>query len=309
MTRHFSPNHPLSRRRAIGIAGGLLAGWLDPRPGTGSAPVVRPGGYARPELLVDVSWLQEHLEDESLLVVGFSPPDEFRTAHIPGAVQVDWPELEIIDTSDGSIANWRETVGSILGNLGITAERMVVVYDGGTLFAARLWWILHYLGHRDVRVLNGGLPAWREAGLEVEPGPAAPAAGDPYVGDHLPDALAQLDDVLASLDDPGVTLVDARTPDEFAAGHIPGAVNVNYPLNAQPDPPHTWKPADELLALYKDRGVLPDQRVIPYCTSGVRSAVTAFTLHLIGFERVALYTGSWQEWGAHPDTPKASGGS
>jgi thiosulfate/3-mercaptopyruvate sulfurtransferase len=258
-------------------------------------------------MLVDVAWLLDRPDVDSLIVVGFTPAGEFAAAHIPGAVQVDWPELEVVDTSDTSIEAWEDNVGAILGNLGISPDRPIVAYDDGTLFAARLWWILHYLGHRDVSVLNGGLPAWRDARLEVETGPAVPAVTDPYAGDAQPDTLAQLDEVLASLDDPHVILVDARTPEEFAAGHIPGAVNVNYPLNAQPDSPHTWKSADELLALYRGIGVTPDKLVIPYCTSGVRSAVTAFSLHLIGFERVALYTGSWQEWNAHPETPKATG--
>jgi thiosulfate/3-mercaptopyruvate sulfurtransferase len=307
--RPFS-NHTLSRRRAIGIAGGVMLASRSRGPAaTWSTPVASPSGYTQPEILVDVSWLQNRLDDESLVVVGFMPLNSFESAHIQGSVQVDWPELEVIDTSDASLAAWRESIGSILGNLGITPESGVVAYDDGTLFAARLWWILHYLGHRGVRVLNGGLPAWRETRLTVESGEAVPKAVDPYSGEPMPDALAQLDEVLASLDDPDVVLVDARTPEEVAAGHIPGAVNVNYPLNAMPDPPHTWKPADELLALYGELGVTSDKRVIPYCTSGVRSAVTAFTLRLIGFERVALYTGSWQEWSAHPDTPKATGGS
>ena len=110
-----------------------------------------------------------------------------------------------------------------------------------------------------------------------------------------------------SLDDPNVALVDARTPEEYAAGHIPGAVNVNFPRNAEPDEPKYWKPAAELLALYADHGVTADKQVIPYCATGVRSAVTYFTLRLLGYDDVALYTGSWDEVGRPRGHPEGDG--
>ncbi len=112
---------------------------------------------------------------------------------------------------------------------------------------------------------------------------------------------------MANLEVANAVILDARKLEEYAEGHIPGAVNINFPLNAAPEPPKFWKPASELRALYEEAGVTPDKRVIPYCASGVRSAVTAFSLHLIGYEQLALYTGSWLEWGENPDTPKATG--
>jgi thiosulfate/3-mercaptopyruvate sulfurtransferase len=157
-------------------------------------------------------------------------------------------------------------------------------------------------------VLDGGLPAWQDVDDAVETGIfEAPSGGDAYQGMPNPDLLAQLDEVMESLEDPDVVLLDARTPEEYAKGHIPGAVNLNFPLNASPEPPKFWKPADELQTMYDDVGAAPEKMVIPYCASGVRSAVTAFTLHLLGYKNVALYTGSWLEWGENPDTPKAEG--
>lgn len=277
--------------------------------GTPSGPAGVSGGYANAGSLVDAAWVEQNRSDASVVVVGFMPPEEFARGHIPGSVQIDFPELEVIDTSDASIADWHIEVGSLLGNLGITPDSTVVAYDAGSLFAARLWWILNYLGHERAAVLNGGLTAWQEAGYPTETGPvdALTVELEPYRGHAHPDRLAQMDEVRAALDDDSIALVDARTRDEYTEGHIPGAVNLNYPLNALPEPSRRWKPASELSAMYEEIGVTPELHVIPYCSTGVRSAVTAFTLHLIGYDDVALYTGSWLEWGADPDTPKEMG--
>jgi thiosulfate/3-mercaptopyruvate sulfurtransferase len=308
------PRPVLTRRQAlgaglvIGIGAVIRTSGIPPAVAEGTPGLEAGTGYARPEGLVTAEWLRENLDDPSLVLVGFMSVDEFEVARIPGSVQIDWPELEVIDTSDASIEGWREDTQQLLGNLGIAPDRTVVVYDNGTLFAARLWWILHYLGHENVHVLDGGLPAWQDVDDAVETGPFdAPSGGDAYRGTPNPDLLAQLDEVMESLDDPDVVILDARTPEEHAEGHIPGAVNLNFPLNASSEPPKVWKPADELQTMYDDVGATPEKMVIPYCASGVRSAVTAFTLHLLGYENIALYTGSWLEWGENPHTPKAEG--
>lgn len=307
-----------SRRRALllgagattlALAGGFRSSLAQ---SMSNATPAAESDYTHPEMLVDAAWLSDHLADPAVVLVGFMPAEEFAEAHIPGSVQLDWPALEVIDTSDESIERWRDEVTRLLASIGITGDRTVVAYDAGTLFAARLWWVLHYLGHDDIHVLNGGLAAWRmsNGAITADATPAAPAespAIDSLQTTLRPDALAQLDEVRASLDDPDVAIVDARTPDEYAAGHIPGAVNINYPRNALAEAPKLWKPAGELRAMYESAGVTPDKYVIPYCSTGVRSAVTWFTLRLIGYDSTALYTGSWKEWSDHPETPKASG--
>jgi len=283
---------------------------LDRAPGSAS-PVGGSGGYAHPEMLAEAGWLREQLDNPRVRVVALTPADEFASGHIPGAGQIDWPTLEVADTSNASIARWHERVARQLADLAITPEQTVVVYDNGTLWATRLWWVLYEVGHRDVRVLNGGFSAWQTAGGETATGPpdhvVATPAPAPYPVAPMPDALAQLTEVRARLGDSAAAIVDARTPEEYTAGHIPGALNLNYPLNAVPDVPKRWKPAAELREMYSALGISPDQLVIPYCTTGVRSAVTFFTLRLIGYEHVALYTGSWKEWGADPETPKTTG--
>jgi thiosulfate/3-mercaptopyruvate sulfurtransferase len=299
----------------LGIIGIIVAPARGPAAASGATPVAAPSsgatGYTHPEMLVEAGWLRDHLDDPALRVIALTPADEFATVHIPGAGQIDWPALEVTDTSNTSIARWHERVARQLADLAFTPEQTVVVYDNGTLWATRLWWVLYEVGHRHVRVLNGGFSAWQTAGGETATGPPdhvvetpAPA---PYPVAPMPDALAQLTEVRARLGDSAAAIVDARTPEEYTAGHIPGALNLNYPLNAVPDVPKRWKPAAELREMYSALGISPDQLVIPYCTTGVRSAVTFFTLRLIGYEHVALYTGSWKEWGANPETPKTTG--
>lgn len=263
--------------------------------------------YARPNLLVSADWLQNHRDDDNLVVAGVISPGPFATAHIPDSMQIDWPELEIVDTSPLGIDAWQSQISAIIGQLGITPDSTVVAYDDGTLFASRLWWVLHYLGHRDVRVLDGGLAAWQAAGGDVASGDAVMNPVGIYGGTPQPTVLATYDEVLGSLGKPDVAIVDARTPEEYAAGHIPGAVNVHYTENTTPDSPLYWKPASELLDLYAAVGVKPDKRVIPYCYSGVKSAVDFFTLHLLGYDDVALFTGSWNEWSVMPGAPIETG--
>jgi len=308
MNRH--DRYRSTRRTVIGagLALGLGGSRAVHAEATPEASPVGDEGYARPEMLVDAAWLHDRLDEPSVLVVGLMPAETFAEGAIPGSVQIDWPDLEVTDTSNASLAAWQAKVEGRLTGLGITRDRTVVAYDEGTLFAARLWWVLHHLEHERAHVLNGGLPAWIGAGYEVATDQPAPVAADePYAGTTLPDALAQVPEVEAAIGDAGTIIVDARTPDEYADGHIPGAVNINFPLNAEPDAPKFWKPAHNLKRLYGEVGVTPDRQVIPYCSTGVRSAVTYFTLRLIGYDDVSLFTGSWAEWTLDSDRPVTTG--
>jgi thiosulfate/3-mercaptopyruvate sulfurtransferase len=264
-------------------------------------------GYARPELLVSAAWLQDNIDREDLVVVGLMPEADFIPSHIPGSQQIDWPSLEIVDTSDIGIDTWQSQIAAAIGQLGITPSSAVVIYDDGTLFAARLWWVLHYLGHADVRVLDGGLAAWQAAGGEVVEGDPVQNPVGIYEGTPNPAVLATYTEVLDSLDQPDVIIVDARSNAEYVEGHIPGAVNVHYLDVADADPPLYWKSEAALQELFAGAGVERDKRIIPYCFSGVKSAVMFFTLYLVGYDDVALYTGSWNEWSMMPDAPIETG--
>jgi len=275
-------------------------------PAAADTPVATPTGYAHSDWLVDPGWLDRHLGDSGLQVIALTPADEFAKGHIDGAMQVDWPDLAL--TESAQIDSWRAQMETLLTKLGVTPSDTVVVYDGGTLYAPRLWWILYQLGQQDVRILNGGLPAWTAAGLPVSKGAAHPAAAaQPYQGRPNDAAIATVDQVVAALNDPNTVLVDARTKDEYDQGHIPGAVLFPFTDMATPNSPHVWKSVEELQKAFTALGVTPDKHVIVYCSSGVRSAGVYFTLRLIGYDDVALFSGSYDEWSADPNRPVEKG--
>src|SRR5262245_29635511 len=199
------------RRRPMRILSVVLLSFLflssttpiaNAQPATPS-PSPTANDYAHPELLVDASWLKAHLADPKVRVVALMPADVFEKAHIPGAAQIDWPDLNVTDTSDPSIAHWQGEIEQKLTALGITPDDTVVIYDDGTLYAARLWWVLNQIGHKDAHIFNGGLGAWTTAGGTTESGPSTVApADDPYKGVPIPDLISTIDEVEAELDDP-----------------------------------------------------------------------------------------------------------
>ncbi|QIS09325.1 sulfurtransferase [Nocardia arthritidis] len=250
--------------------------------------------------LLDVRWL---LGDPD-------GPQHYLDGHIPGAVFVDM-ETEL--AAPASPARGRHPLPEI-GQLekcarswGIKAGDSVVAYDAnGGLAAARAWWLLRWGGLADVRILDGGLPAWTAAGGELASG----AEPDPEAGDVVltPGHLPVIDADTASRW-PGV-LLDARAGERYRgetepidprAGHIPGAVSA--PTAENLDPSGRFRGVDELRDRFKDLGAGP---VAVYCGSGVTAAHQIAALAMVGVE-AALYPGSWSQWSNDPKRPVATG--
>jgi thiosulfate/3-mercaptopyruvate sulfurtransferase len=206
-------------------------------------------------------------------------------------------------------ADWAVT----LGRLGVTPDRHVVVYDSqGGMYAARAWWMLLWVGHRAVSVLDGGLAAWTAAGGTVETGEAVPAAeAAPYpVGTSL---VASVDADALSKSLGRVTLLDARAGERFRgevepldarAGHIPGARSRFFKDNL--DASGRFRPAAELKAAFEAFGALPGD-VVHQCGSGVTACHNLLAMEVAGLSGSALYPGSWSEWSADPSRPVAVG--
>ncbi|GAA1951376.1 sulfurtransferase [Agromyces allii] len=277
--------------------------------------------YAHPERLVSTQWLADHLGEPGLVVV---ESDEdvllYETGHIPGSVKVDWhTELNdpvVRDYLDG------EQFAALLGSKGIARDSTVVIYgDKNNWWAAYALWVFTLFDHEDVRLLDGGRDLWIAEGrdLTTEPTSVTPVEY-PVVERSDDEVRAFKEDVLAHFGNP---LIDVRSPEEYSgertsapaypeegalrAGHIPTAASVPWARAAAGD--GTFKDRAELDAIYRDEVGLKDgDDVIAYCRIGERSSHTWFVLtHLLGFENVRNYDGSWTEWGSAVRVPIATG--
>jgi thiosulfate/3-mercaptopyruvate sulfurtransferase len=243
------------------------------------------------------------------LVLDARPAHEFAGGHLPGAIHLDLWGVSLIDTSDAPLRAFMWMMGHLFSLRGVTPDRPVVVYEEDSgMRAARVFWLLEYLGHPDACVLDGGLRAWTAAGLPVTTEAVAPVPSS-WHGTPLPDRLATWQDVSDRVGRPGVVLLDTRSDDEYLGrvararrgGAIPGAVHLEWVRNLQPD--GRFKSPEDLGRMYAGAGVTPDLEVVTYCQGGYRAAHSYLALRAAGFPRVRNYTGSWKEWGDREDLP------
>ncbi|MGO9361136.1 MAG: 3-mercaptopyruvate sulfurtransferase [Xanthobacteraceae bacterium] len=278
--------------------------------------------------LVSTEWLASHLDDPSLRVIDASfkmpgvlplPADDYLAAHIPGAVFFN---VEAISDHDSPLPHMfpgEQQFARDVAALGISSDNLVIAYDAGNWVAApRAWWMFLSFGHRNVKVLDGGLQKWRAEGRALQSGPASPKPGrftarfDPA----FVRSKAQLVDNLASRRE---QLIDARARNRFEGsvaeprpglrvGHIPSSLSL--PSSEMYDAKTgLMKPVDELRALFGREGLDLQRPVVTTCGSGVSAAVLTLALYRLGVRGSALYDGSWSEWGLPDGPPIATGGA
>jgi thiosulfate/3-mercaptopyruvate sulfurtransferase len=263
------------------------------------------------DVLVTADWLEENLENEQVRVIEVSVvPGVFERGHIPGAVNFVW-HTDFVDTVQRNIVS-QERFQELARAAGINDDTTVVLYgDNNNWFAAWGAWIFNLYGFEDVRLLDGGRVKWEADGRALSTSPAAYEEGNITIGEANADLRALLPEVLDVVEgeSQGV-LIDIRSGAEYngeifapegvqelavRAGHIPGAVNVPWGQNVNED--GTFKSREELRELYAGLGIDGSTPIVTYCRIGERAALTWFVLHeLLGYD-VALYDGSWTEWG------------
>lgn len=269
--------------------------------------------YANPQSLVETDWLAEHLDDDGYRLVEVDvDTNSYAEAHIPGAVGWNWT-TQLQQPVNRDIPTQQEW-DALLSAAGISNDTKVILYgDNHNWFAAFAYWLFKVYGHEQVQLLNGGRTKWLAEGRATTTDVPAYTATSYVSAGGNPSLRALRDDVAGTLGTGSVTLIDVRSPAEFAGellapanlpqegaqrgGHIPGAGNVPWATAVQED--STFKSADELQKIYGEKGVDASKPAIAYCRIGERSAHTWFVLsELIGVEDVRNYDGSWTEWGS-----------
>ncbi|NLG99365.1 MAG: sulfurtransferase [Chloroflexi bacterium] len=295
---------------------------------TTSLPIPETGAqYPNGRILAGVDWLESVLEDPRIRILDARSGSAYAQGHIPGAVNI--PLNAIIAEVDGIAFEFdQDKVQEALNQAGIDPEMTLVIYDDlGMMNAARLFWTLEYVGHEDVRILNGGWNAWVEAGGETTTAVPEITPGT-YPIQLQPEKLITAEELSGRLDDPELVIVDARSPQEYAgevrlaarAGRIPGAVNFvwldaltggdavyttepDWQAELQDEDVEVFKDARQIQAMLDELGIAPEKEVVTYCQTFWRGAHVYYLLRLMGYERVRGYDGSWEEWGNDPDLP------
>ncbi|MFQ5795806.1 MAG: sulfurtransferase [Candidatus Bipolaricaulia bacterium] len=267
--------------------------------------------YPNADLLVSSEWLRARLSDPNVRIVDARGPLKYRAGHIPGAVNISDRDVHTWTRGVARLVAPEEQIEAVFGRVGIDRDTTVVVYsDPDNLWAARLFWILELYGHPTVKILNGGIGAWQQAGGELTETVSE-------VSERTFDAKPVSDRIITAawltdhLEDPGLRIVDARPMAEYLGqssrarrdGRIPNAASRPWSEVLDRDG-HLARSLD-LQIRFEDADVDRNHTVVIYSQTGVEAAVDYLALRLLGYPDVRLYDGSWAEWGNDTQLPIA----
>ncbi|HRD81083.1 MAG TPA: sulfurtransferase [Saprospiraceae bacterium] len=241
----------------------------------------------------------------NLVIVDANRAKTYQTNHIKGAIHINHMDLYQEGEIKGLLKS-PEELAAFFGQKGISEKSSVVLYDDAShKYTTRIYWTLKYLGATDVKILSKDMEAWKKVRLPLTTEVVAlkPVKFTPAISAGM---LATFEEVVKAEGQPGIVLVDSRNADEYAGktedskGHIPGAVNLDQALMLTET--GYFKPAAELKAIVEAAGITPDKEVIVYCVTGVRASVLYYALkNVLGYEKVKVYDGSYNEWVAKKD--------
>lgn len=297
----------MSLMRTTSVTGAIVAGMLsvgcngtptEPVPSAQTPPaseLERPPVATPPGLLVSVDWLAENRTRPNVVVLHVGTLANYNQGHVHGAWFVDLGSLQSTRNGVPLELNPPEALRSVLEAAGVTTSQHVIVTGDAALPAARGFFVLEYLGHPSVHLLDGGRAAWQAAyGLSTE---TASADRPGRMVTPVRDRLVPVDWVQAHLEDPGIRLIDARPSADFGVSRIPGAVSLPWTQLVESTAMPRLRPVAELRALYAQAGAEPSDEIVAYCTSGMMSSMGYFVARYLGY-RVRLYDGSMLEWTA-----------
>ena len=272
--------------------------------------------------IVDTAWLAARLDAPDTRIVdgswhlpnaGRDAKAEYAVSHIPGAVYFDIDDIADNDSGLPHTAPSPEKFSSRVRKLGLGDGSRIVVYDSGNwMAAARVWWLFRLFGHTDISVLAGGVAKWRGEGRAVADAPVVPKERH-FTARMNTLMIRDIGQMLANLESPREQVLDVRAAGRYQGvdpepragmrgGHIPGSLNLPFSGLFNSETKQMLAP-DALSAAFMDAGVDLAKPVVTTCGSGVTACVATLALHLIGHRDLAVFDGSWSEWGSRDDTP------
>ena len=275
--------------------------------------------------LVSCQWLQQHLADPDIQIIDVSyfmpnlnrnAAAEFAEKTIPGAIFFDIDGVCDPDSDLPHMLPSADIFNAALQELGISPEKHLIFFDRLGLFSApRGWWTFKIFGAKRLSILEGGLPAWEQAGFKTSQGQKADPLNKKPTCQFQGDKNINVEDIKQNLRHRKAQIIDARAYDRFCGtgteprphlrkGHIPGSYSAPFPI-VLTDDKSCFKSPEQIQQAFEAAGISLEQPIITSCGSGVTAAILSFALSLIGKDS-QLYDGSWSEWGANPNLPIAT---
>jgi thiosulfate/3-mercaptopyruvate sulfurtransferase len=244
------------------------------------------------------------------LIIDARSAEAYAAGHIPGAISVSTYDYFVPNTKPEGMGAFASQAAALYGAAGISLDTPLVVYDDDTgVRVARECWLLEYLGHRNVRLLHGGLNAWRQCGGPTSTQADSSTAQQFAIQDHSA-GFVSAEEITAELGHPKRVVIDVRDEIEHDGldhtaccerrGHVPGAVWIHWSDFLEQG---RFKSGEAIRALLQSRGIRADDELVPYCHRGARSANAYWALRLAGYAQVRNYIGSWHEWSARSELP------